>query len=124
SFLPYQYAIWRRASLVKTAKRRFFATLHGVMMKKEAVEKFFAFSPCHFGITPYNAPPLTRNNGLHAAGSAEKSENKCLTLNEENVIYGTSRQSAKARRNCSLTIYQTICVGTRRYGFLTSQDEK
>ncbi|WP_193392166.1 hypothetical protein, partial [Citrobacter freundii] len=54
----------------------------------------------------------------------EKSKNKCLTLNEENVIYGTSRQSAKARRNCSLTIYQTICVGTRRYGFLTSQDEK
>ncbi|BDA96925.1 hypothetical protein E5AUHO_45140 [Citrobacter freundii] len=26
--------------------------------------------------------------------------------------------------HCSLTIYQTICVGTRRYGFLTSQDEK
>ncbi|MEG3386168.1 broad-spectrum mercury transporter MerE [Salmonella enterica] len=23
-----------------------------------------------------------------------------------------------------LTIYQTICVGTRRYGFLTSSDEK
>ncbi|WP_435051966.1 IS1 family transposase [Escherichia coli] len=22
------------------------------------------------GITPYNAPPLTRNNGKHAAGSA------------------------------------------------------
>ncbi|MCV9546171.1 hypothetical protein L0D00_25525, partial [Salmonella enterica subsp. enterica] len=30
----------------------------------------------------------------------------------------------KPRRICSLTIYQTICVGTRRYGFLTSQDEK
>ncbi|WP_447335874.1 hypothetical protein, partial [Klebsiella quasipneumoniae] len=40
-------------------------------------------------------------------------QNKRLTLNEENVLYGTSRQSAKARRNCSLTIYQTICVGTQ-----------
>jgi hypothetical protein len=29
-------------SLVKTAKRRFFATLRAVMMKKETVEKFFA----------------------------------------------------------------------------------
>ncbi|EOX6949895.1 TPA: hypothetical protein ACXL4G_000844, partial [Klebsiella michiganensis] len=56
--------------MVKTAKRRFFATLRAVMMKKEAVKKFFAFSPCHFGITPYNAPPLTRNNGLQPAGSA------------------------------------------------------
>ncbi|ORH73699.1 hypothetical protein B5012_17570 [Salmonella enterica subsp. enterica serovar Dublin] len=28
--------------------------------------------------------------------------------------------SCKPRRTCSLTIYQTICVGTRRYGFLTS----
>ncbi|EQA8918776.1 hypothetical protein ACX9QW_004142, partial [Klebsiella oxytoca] len=56
--------------MVKTAKRRFFATLHGVMMKKEAVEKFFEISPCHFVITPYNALPLTRNNGLQPAGSA------------------------------------------------------
>jgi hypothetical protein len=55
--------------LVKTAKRRFFATLPTVMMKKETVENFFAFIPCYFGITPYNAPPLTRNNGKQAAGS-------------------------------------------------------
>ncbi|PCF11648.1 hypothetical protein CE180_29170, partial [Klebsiella pneumoniae] len=40
-------------------------------------------------------------------------QNKRLTLKEESVIYATSRQSAKARRNCSLTIYQTICVGTQ-----------
>ncbi|MGK0707139.1 hypothetical protein ACSFCW_27750, partial [Yokenella regensburgei] len=43
----------------------------------------------------------------------EKSENNRLTLKEESVIYATSRQSAKARRNRSLTIYQTICVGTQ-----------
>jgi hypothetical protein len=36
----YQYAIWRLTSLVKTAKRRFFATLRA-LMKKETVEKFF-----------------------------------------------------------------------------------
>jgi hypothetical protein len=61
--------------LVKTAKRRFFATLRAVMMKKEAVEKFFAFSPCHFGITPYNAPPLTRNNGLQPPGQRDSAMN-------------------------------------------------
>jgi len=75
---------------------------------------------------PYNAPPLTRNNGLQASGSeglppgmtGREKQNNRLTLNEENVIYGTSRHSAKARRNCSLTIYQTICVGTQGHGFL------
>ncbi|PDO85209.1 hypothetical protein BK796_16275 [Kosakonia pseudosacchari] len=36
-----------------------------------------------------------------------------MTLKEESVIYATSRQSAEARRTCSLTIYQTICVGTQ-----------
>ncbi|RXX70754.1 hypothetical protein DD589_30935 [Klebsiella pneumoniae] len=36
-----------------------------------------------------------------------------LTLKEESVIYVTSRQSAIASRNCSLTSYQTICVGTQ-----------
>ena len=36
-----------------------------------------------------------------------------VTLKEESVIYATSRQSAEARRNCSLTIYQTICAGTQ-----------
>ncbi|KAB2316152.1 hypothetical protein FD763_19700 [Klebsiella quasipneumoniae] len=56
--------------MVKTAKRRFFATFLAALLKKETVEKFFCISPCHLGITPYNAPPLTRNNGKQAAGSA------------------------------------------------------
>ncbi|PDP90005.1 hypothetical protein CGQ17_22220 [Enterobacter cloacae] len=43
----------------------------------------------------------------------KKSWKSGLTLKEESVIYATSRQSAEARRNCSLTIYQTICVGTQ-----------
>ncbi|GJK58464.1 hypothetical protein TUM17562_12760 [Klebsiella pneumoniae] len=55
------------------------------------------------------------NHFTQTAGSvAEKNpEKNGLTLREESVIYATSRQSAKARRNCSLTIYQTICVGTQ-----------
>ncbi|GHS68071.1 hypothetical protein EAO28_17795 [Klebsiella pneumoniae] len=54
------------------------------------------------------------NHFTQTAGSvAEKILKNGLTLKEESVIYATSRQSAKARRNCSLTIYQTICVGTQ-----------
>ena len=49
----------------------------------------------------------------NASDDEEKILQKELTLKEESVVYATSRQSAKARRNCSLTIYQTICVGTQ-----------
>ena len=99
---------------------------YDALMKKNALEKFFEIKGCQPGITPYNAPPLTRNNGLQASGSeglppgmtGREKQNNRLTLNEENVIYGTSRHSTKARRNCSLTIYQTICVGTQGHGFL------
>ncbi|EMQ0962635.1 hypothetical protein RY975_002255 [Citrobacter braakii] len=51
-----------------------------VMVEKQSLDKFFVFLTCQPEITPYNAPPLTRNNGLQTAGSAEKSENKRLTL--------------------------------------------
>ena len=51
-----------------------------VVVEKQSLDKFFVFLTCQPEITPYNAPPLTRNNGLHAAGSAEKRENKLLTL--------------------------------------------
>ncbi|RRE56007.1 hypothetical protein EAO06_21210 [Klebsiella pneumoniae] len=54
------------------------------------------------------------NHFTQTAGSvAEKILKNGLTLKEESVIYATSRQGAKTRRNCSLTIYQTICVGTQ-----------
>ncbi|BBE80424.1 hypothetical protein MRY16398_54800 [Phytobacter sp. MRY16-398] len=36
---------------------------NGLLSKKETVEKFFKIRACHFLRTPYNAPPLTRNNG-------------------------------------------------------------
>ncbi len=45
-----------------------------VVMENRANENFLHF-PCHLRITPYNAPPLTRNNGKQAAGSAGSSEN-------------------------------------------------
>jgi hypothetical protein len=38
--------------------------------KKKTVEKFFENRACQRLRTPYNAPPLTRNNGKQAAGSA------------------------------------------------------
>ncbi len=42
------------------------------------------------------------NHFTQTAGSvAEKILKNGLTLKEESVIYATSRQSAKARRNCS-----------------------
>ncbi len=47
---------------------------------------------------------------------------KIITRGEAMRIH--RQHPRKAKRHCSLTIYQTICVGTRRYGFLTSQDEK
>ncbi|MCU6676093.1 hypothetical protein, partial [Leclercia tamurae] len=54
------------------------------------------------------------NHFTQTAGSVEeKSENKRLTLKEEGVIYATSQRWAKAALHCSLTIYQTICVGTQ-----------
>ncbi|MEN4913018.1 hypothetical protein ABEH39_15335, partial [Erwinia amylovora] len=45
-------------------------------MKNKALNHFFAISPCQPSETPYNAPPLTRNNGLPAgvlrgSGSSE-----------------------------------------------------
>ncbi|RHH97431.1 hypothetical protein DW184_23710 [Enterobacter cloacae] len=41
-----------------------------VLSKKETVERFFLKRGCQRLRTPYNAPPLTRNNGLQAAGLA------------------------------------------------------
>uniref|UniRef100_UPI0037513005 hypothetical protein n=2 Tax=Klebsiella aerogenes TaxID=548 RepID=UPI0037513005 len=73
----------------------------GVLRKKKTVENFFENRACQRLRTPYNAPPLTRNNGKQAAGSAgsgenlaEKSKNKCLTLRRESVIC-TPRAAAK-----------------------------
>ncbi|MGS6436009.1 hypothetical protein ACVGW8_12675, partial [Enterobacter hormaechei] len=41
-----------------------------VLSKKETVERIFSKRGCQPLRTPYNAPPLTRNNGLQAAGTA------------------------------------------------------
>ncbi|WP_316423038.1 hypothetical protein, partial [Klebsiella pneumoniae] len=59
--------------------------------------------------TTANKPPGQRGSGEKLA---EKSKNKCLTLQRESVIC-TPRAAAKMKRHCSLTIYQTICVGTQ-----------
>ncbi|PZD57463.1 hypothetical protein ARC310_22320, partial [Pantoea ananatis] len=57
---------------------------------------------CQLRRTPYNAPPLTRHNGLRNAvfsrrlpgvSAGEKLLKKRLTLKEGSVIYATSRQA-------------------------------
>ncbi|EAB8941367.1 hypothetical protein DUB99_21790 [Salmonella enterica subsp. enterica serovar Bonariensis] len=53
-----------------TAICLFYGTLSTPLMKKETLRKLFKISSCQAEITPYNAPPLTRNNGTQAAGSA------------------------------------------------------
>ncbi|ASN17285.1 hypothetical protein CG434_22255 [Pantoea ananatis] len=37
-------------------------------LKKTALGKFIEISPCQPERTPYNAPPLTRHNGIRSAG--------------------------------------------------------
>ncbi|TPV45476.1 hypothetical protein FJW01_05530 [Pantoea deleyi] len=67
----------------------------GFSLKKTALGILFEISACQPPRTPYNAPPLTRHNGLRSAGlsrfeiirTSELSENKCLTDNAESVIY-------------------------------------
>ncbi|EDJ7846380.1 hypothetical protein CHT53_21880 [Salmonella enterica subsp. enterica serovar Muenchen] len=51
-------------------KRSKNCRFNGVLGKYQALEKLFKISSCQAEITPYNAPPLTRNNGTQAAGSA------------------------------------------------------
>ncbi len=63
--------------------------------ENSAVGKKDRKKACALKRDPYNAPPLTRNNGTHAAGSAENSVNKRLTLKREGVIC-TPRAAAKS----------------------------
>ncbi|QBY30313.1 hypothetical protein E2R62_16710 [Citrobacter rodentium] len=60
----------RMNAAAKTANRLFYGSLTPGLVKKETLRKLFKISSCQPGITPYNAPPLTRNNGTQAAGSA------------------------------------------------------
>jgi len=70
--------------------------------KNKPLRHFFIINACHSERTPYNAPPLTRHNGLRNAvfsrrlpgvSAGEKLLKKRLTLKEESVIYATSRQA-------------------------------
>ena len=83
----------------------------------ERLISFLYFKGCYIPAAPYNALPLTRQMWItsQTTGSVEekKSWNNGLTLKEESVIYATSQRWAKAALHCSLTIYQTICVGTQ-----------
>jgi hypothetical protein len=67
--LPFQYAIQRQNSAVKTADSAINGAFMSSLVKKRANEKLIQISSCRLVRTPYNAPPLTRNNGSLAAGS-------------------------------------------------------
>ena len=56
-------------------------------MKKATSEFIFEISACQEKRTPYNAPPLTRNNGFLVGHVRKGKENKLLTLQRESVIY-------------------------------------
>ena len=90
---------------------------------------FLQFFYCGLRRTPYNAPPSTRRMWITSHKQPVRLKRKILKFRVDSErgkrnIRHLATVSWKPRRNCSLTIYQTICVGTRRYGFLTSQDEK
>ena len=57
------------------------------MTKKSTSDLFFEISTCQPKRTPYNAPPLTRNNGFLVGLVRKGKENKFLTLQRESVVY-------------------------------------
>ncbi|AOE39761.1 hypothetical protein BEE12_07750 [Pantoea agglomerans] len=72
-------------------------------MKITANDNLFVINACQPAETPYNAPPSTRNTGNgkrverhRRLRRRRKLLRKKLTLQEESVIYATSRQDANA----------------------------
>ncbi|MCA8875541.1 hypothetical protein FQ626_04310 [Erwinia pyrifoliae] len=95
--------------------------------------KLSQFSPCQPLRTPYNAPPLTRNNGLQAgvlrsSGSSEPPEKTSEKEVDSEGGKRNIRHLATVRfsdlLHRSLTIYQTICVGTRRIDISAARRKK
>ncbi|MFB4340252.1 hypothetical protein RAC90_07185, partial [Pantoea sp. CS_6] len=83
-------------------KRAGLAVSATVCLESERLRGFFELPPCQPKIFAYNAPPLTRHNGLRNAVfsrelpgvfAGEKLLKKRLTLKEESVIYATSQQT-------------------------------
>nr|WP_184280399.1 hypothetical protein [Serratia fonticola] len=93
-----------------------------VLPKKAALEKFFEFRGCGVLRTPYNAPPLTGNNDFFTAKivaqpgrfNPVKTPKKRLTLQRESVLSASRVTEKHTGNQRSLTIYQTICVGTHK----------
>ncbi len=120
-----RWTVFPRNSAASSTKSDRNAALCSVLPKKAALEKFFEFRGCALLRTPYNAPPLTGNNDSSNENQSPSQEEqpgentasrkrKRLTLQRESVIC-TSRVTEKYHGNeRSLTIYQTICVGTHK----------
>ena len=68
-------------------------------MKKSAPEFIFAINTCQPKRTPYNAPPLTRNNDFLVGRVRKGKENKLLTLQRESVVY-----AARATEECGTAL--------------------
>ena len=71
----------------ETAIITFMGCFMTELAKKETNENFFQNRGCQGKRTPYNAPPLTRNNGEQAGLSGEGERNKCLTPQRDSVVY-------------------------------------
>ncbi|HHR6030524.1 TPA: hypothetical protein ACS70J_002802, partial [Providencia alcalifaciens] len=74
-----------------------------VKYKRQSVGDYFSKNTCQIFLTPYNAHPLTGNKPTQSAMDTESAardseknkQKKSLTLDEESVIYATSRQRPK-----------------------------
>ncbi|PQQ36905.1 hypothetical protein C6H68_16550 [Photorhabdus luminescens] len=55
--------------------------------KKLRTAVFFLINACQRQRTPYNAPPLTDTTLINIVRSGRESDNKCLTLWVNSVIY-------------------------------------
>ncbi|MCU7367451.1 hypothetical protein N5E15_12660, partial [Pantoea stewartii] len=97
-----QYASFNRYVVISVRYLRRMCCFLPRSFKNESLSHFFIINACHPERTPYNAPPLTRHNGLRNAVfsrelpgvfAGEKLLKKRLTLKEESVIYATSQQT-------------------------------
>ena len=98
-------------------------------MESWANEKFFEISPCHFGITPYNALPLTRQMWItsQTARSVEEKKSWNLGVDSERgkrIIRHLATVSESRVALLFNNLSDNLCGHSKWHGFLTSSDEK
>ncbi|AWK40079.1 hypothetical protein CKY12_05675 [Photorhabdus sp. S12-55] len=72
-----------------------------ILLKKTANGSFFLINACQRQRTPYNAPPLTDTTLINIVRSGRESDNQCLTLRVNSVVYA-------ARLNENVIFYVSL----------------